>query len=119
MRFQFAKTGTQVTEDPNATVDVWTTGGLQFSNGAAYSYVVLVGTGSVREPWATSLHASQVAAPLLEVLLNDLKTLSRTNPQNQLLPLPPPTAPVPVAGTNSAPRKLTAADETLRSLGRP
>jgi len=38
-------------EDPNATVDVWTTGGLQFSNGAAYSYVVLVGTGSVREPW--------------------------------------------------------------------
>ncbi len=119
VRFHFAKTGTQVTEDPNATVDVWTTGGLQFSNGAAYSYVVLVGTGSVREPWATSLHASQVAAPLLEVLLDDLKTLSRSNPQSQLLPPPQPPATVPLAGASGPSRNLTAADETLRSLGRP
>jgi hypothetical protein len=117
MRFHFAKTGTQVTEDPNATVDVWTTGGLQFSNGAAYSYVVLVGTGSVREPWATSLHASQIAAPLLEVLLNDLKALSRSNPQSQLLPPPPPPAKIPVAAADGPNRKFTAAEETLRSLG--
>jgi hypothetical protein len=117
MRFHFAKTGTQVTTDPNATVDVWTTGGLQFSNGAAYSYVVLVGTGSVREPWATSLHASQVAAPLLEVLLNDLKALSRSNPQSHLLPPPPPPAKIPLAAADGPNRKLTAAEETLRSLG--
>lgn len=117
LRFHFAKTGTQVTEDPNATVDVWTTGGLQFSNGAAYSYVVLVGTGSVREPWATSLHAAQVAAPLLEVLLDDLKIHSRSNSQKQLLPGPTTPANSPFAGVDSARSKLTAADETLRGLG--
>ena len=121
LRFHFAKTGTQVTEDPNATVDVWTTGGLQFANGAAYSYVVLVGTGAVREPWATSLHAAQVAAPLLEVLLDDLTSHARTNPQNQLLPPPPakPNVPVPVAGTATGASKFTAADEITRNLGRP
>jgi len=116
LRFHFAKTGTQVTEDPNATVDVWTTGGLQFTNGAAYSYVVLVGTGSVREPWATALHASQIAAPLLEVLLEDLKSLSRNNPQPGLLPAPP--AAVPFAALPAAPRR-SAADEILRNLARP
>ncbi|MBA4132190.1 MAG: glycosyl transferase family 51 [Hyphomicrobium sp.] len=119
LRFHFAKTGTQVTEDPNATVDVWTTGGLQFSNGAAYSYVVLVGTGAVREPWATSLHAAQVAAPLLEVLLDDLKSHARTNPQNQLLPPPPPAPAVPVASSARSAPKVTAADEISRNLGRP
>jgi nitroreductase len=119
LRFHFAKTGTQVTEDPNATVDVWTTGGLQFSNGAAYSYVVLVGTGAVREPWATSLHAAQVAAPLLEVLLDDLKGHARTSPQNQLLPPPPPAPVVPVASTARSAPKITAADEISRNLGRP
>ena len=31
--------------DINATVDTWIAGGLQFANGAAYSYVVLIGTG--------------------------------------------------------------------------
>jgi membrane peptidoglycan carboxypeptidase len=119
VRFHFAKTGTQVTEDPNATVDVWTTGGLQFANGAAYSYVVLVGTGAVREPWATSLHASQVAAPLLEVLLDDLKTHAHDNPQKQLLPPPPPAPAVPVASTTRTAPKITAADEISRNLGRP
>jgi hypothetical protein len=119
VRFHFAKTGTQVTEDPNATVDVWTTGGLQFSNGAAYSYVVLVGTGAVREPWATSLHAAQVAAPLLEVLLHDLKVHARTNPQNQLLPPPPPAPVAPMASTARGTPKVTAADEISRNLGRP
>ena len=72
LRLHFAKTGTQVASDPNATVDAWISGGLQFSNGAAYSYVVVVGTGSTSQPWATGLHAAQIAAPLLEHLLADL-----------------------------------------------
>ncbi len=42
LRLHFAKTGTSVSLDPNATVDTWASGGLQFNNGAAYSYVVLV-----------------------------------------------------------------------------
>jgi membrane peptidoglycan carboxypeptidase len=73
LKLHFAKTGTQVTEDVNATVDAWVAGGLQFSNGAAYSYVVVVGTGSSSAPWARSLHAAQVAVPLVEALLNDLE----------------------------------------------
>jgi len=73
IRLHFAKTGTQVTEDINATVDAWITGGLQFANGAAYSYVVVVGTGSAGAPWAHSLHAAQVAVPLLDALLSDLE----------------------------------------------
>lgn len=86
LRLHFAKTGTQVTTDPNATVDVWTTGGLQFANGAAYSYVVLVGTGSGSEPWANKVHAADVAAPLLEILLADLAEHARGNPMPKLLP---------------------------------
>jgi hypothetical protein len=35
--------------------------------------VVVVGTGSAREPWARNLHAAQVAVPLLEALLTDLE----------------------------------------------
>jgi hypothetical protein len=73
LKLHFAKTGTQVTEDSDATVDAWVTGGLQFANGAAYSYVVVVGTGSAREPWAHKLHAAQVAVPLVETLLQDLE----------------------------------------------
>ncbi len=73
VRLHFAKTGTQVTEDVDATVDAWIAGGLQFANGAAYSYVVVVGTGSAREPWARNLHAAQVAVPLLDALLSDLE----------------------------------------------
>ena len=73
LKLHFAKTGTQVTEDVDATVDAWITGGLQFANGAAYSYVVVVGTGSAREPWARNLHAAQVAVPLLDALLTDLE----------------------------------------------
>jgi penicillin-binding protein 1A len=119
LRFHFAKTGTQVTADPNATVDVWTTGGLQFSNGAAYSYVVLVGTGSASEPWATSLHAAQVATPLLEVLLDDLKTHAAENPQNHLLPPRSPAPSVPVAGVTGTLPKLTAGDEISRNLRQP
>jgi hypothetical protein len=73
LKLHFAKTGTQVTEDVDATVDAWIAGGLQFSNGAAYSYVVVVGTGSARNPWARNLHAAQVAVPLLDALLTDLE----------------------------------------------
>jgi membrane peptidoglycan carboxypeptidase len=115
LRFHFAKTGTQVTEDPNATVDVWTAGGLQFDSGAAYSYVVLVGTGSASEPWATSLHAAQVAAPLLEVLLQDLAKHARANPQRHLLPPPASPRRLPVAGVQKA-AGASPGEETLRSL---
>ena len=73
LRLHFAKTGTSVGTDINATVDTWIAGGLQFSNGAAYSYVVLIGTGSPSQSWARSLHAAQVGVPLLETLLADLK----------------------------------------------
>jgi len=73
VKLHFAKTGTQVTEDASATVDAWITGGLQFANGAAYSYVVVVGTGSSSAPWAHNLHAAQVAVPLLDALLKDLE----------------------------------------------
>jgi hypothetical protein len=73
LNLHFAKTGTQVTEDADATVDAWVTGGVQFATGAAYSYVVVVGTGSTREPWARNLHAGQVAVPLVDALLSDLE----------------------------------------------
>ncbi len=92
LRLHFAKTGTQVTADPDATVDVWTTGGLQFANGAAYSYVVLVGTGSASEPWARKVHAADVAAPLLEILLEDLADHARMHPRPAWLPASPPVA---------------------------
>ncbi|HEX2840965.1 transglycosylase domain-containing protein [Hyphomicrobium sp.] len=100
LRLHFAKTGTQVTADPNATVDVWTSGGLQFTNGAAYSYVVVVGTGSGSEPWATKVHAADVAAPLLEILLEDLSRDARENPMRGLLP--PKASPRPVASNEGA-----------------
>ena len=94
IRMHFAKTGTHVNEDPDATVDVWVTGGLQFGNGAAYSYVVMVGTGSTSEPWARKLHAAQIAAPLAETLLEDLETHAKANP----MPIIQPKKSVPVAG---------------------
>lgn len=72
LRLHFAKTGTSVSTDVNATVDTWIAGGLQFRAGPGYSYVVLVGTGNPSRPWGRSLHAAQVAVPLLDVLLNDL-----------------------------------------------
>jgi hypothetical protein len=92
LRLHFAKTGTSTTVDPDATVDTWTAGGLQFANGAAYSYVVLVGTGSARETWARKLHAAQATVPLLEVLLQDLREHARRNPAVAELPKPLATA---------------------------
>jgi hypothetical protein len=72
----FAKTGTDVTADPDATVDTWVAGGIQFATGRAYSYVVLVGSGDVSRPWARKIHASDVAAPLVDLLLQDLAQMN-------------------------------------------
>lgn len=92
LRLHFAKTGTQVTTDPSATVDALVTGGLQFANGAAYSYVLVVGTGN--EPWGRNIHGAQVA-PLVDILLQDLSAHARQNPRPDLLPpKPAPTAAV-------------------------
>ena len=126
LRLHFAKTGTSVTLDPNATVDAWASGGLQFANGAAYSYVVLVGTGNASQPWAHDLHAAQVAAPLLEVLLGDLADHAKANPRRDLLPPPrvksapriskaaPPTASSKVFASKALER--SPSDEQLRTL---
>ena len=76
VRLHFAKTGTHVAQDADATVDVWVSGGIQFSSGKAYSYVVLVGTGNSNRPFARSLHAAQIAAPIANVLLKDLSQIS-------------------------------------------
>ena len=111
LRIHFAKTGTQVGADPNATVDTWITGGIQFTNGAAYSYVVLVGTGSPREPWASSLHAAQAASPLLEALLEDLALHAKSNAVPGLLPPRPAAASVPVASALQNKKSLVTAPE--------
>ncbi|MGD9827609.1 MAG: transglycosylase domain-containing protein [Hyphomicrobiaceae bacterium] len=110
----FAKTGTHVTADPDATVDAWIAGGIQFSGGAAYSYVVVVGTGSSRHPWAHKLHSSQVAQPLLAVLLADLETLARRS----ATAAGPATRPGKIAqsatGTPKAKPRTLADDEARR-----
>ena len=80
VRLHVAKTGTSTTEDPNATVDTWTAGGIQFAGGAGYSYVVMVGTGTARDTWARKLHASQVNVPLVEALLLDLREHAKRQP---------------------------------------
>ena len=91
LRLHIAKTGTSTTADPDATIDTWTAGGIQFANGATYSYVVMVGTGSARDTWARKLHASQANVPLVEALLNDLKEHARKHT--------PATAAAPAAQT--------------------
>ena len=101
LRLHFAKTGTQVSLDRNATVDTWVTGGLQFNNGAAYSYVVLVGTGTAQNPWGRHLHASQISAPLVETLLKDLEKHAKQNPRPDLLPKRHPRPKTPPATTAS------------------
>jgi penicillin-binding protein 1A len=78
LKLHVAKTGTSTTTDADATVDTWTAGGIQFANGAAYSYVVMVGTGSPRDAWARKLHAAQANVPLVEALLNELKEHAKT-----------------------------------------
>ncbi len=88
VRLHFAKTGTSVTADPSATVDTWTTGGIQFANGAAYSYVVMVGTGSAQETWGKNMNSAQATAPLVAALLDELKGHAKGHPMANLLPAP-------------------------------
>ena len=47
-----------------------------------------------REPWATSVHAAQSGARLLNALLEDLSGHAKTNAQPQLLPPRPAATPV-------------------------
>ncbi len=88
-----AKTGTAVTADVHATIDGWVTGGLKFDNGAAYSYVVVVGTGSAVQPFANRLHSSQLAVPLVRLLLEELQGHAKNHPVR---------APPPVLATVAA-----------------
>ncbi len=103
LTLHFAKTGTDTTEDPNQTVDIWVAGGLQFSTGRAYSYVVLVGTGSTSEPFGRSMHAGQVAAPLLEILLEDLERAQGSRHAVRAMATPHATATPPE--TSDRPRR--------------
>ncbi len=98
LRLHFAKTGTSVGADINATVDTWIAGGLQFTNGAAYSYVVLIGTGSPSQSWARSLHAAQIGVPLLETLLADLKEHARKHGAPAAAQTKPVAAAAPAVG---------------------
>lgn len=113
LRLHFAKTGTMVTEDPNSTVDTWISGGVQFQNGAAYSYVVLVGTGSSREPWATNVHASQAGSKLLSGLLEDLSRHAKSNAQPQLIPHRPM---MPAAGAGVNVERPSSAKVGIQTL---
>ncbi len=88
LKLHFAKSGTSVTTDADATVDTWTAGGIQFANGAAYSYVVMVGTGSAASTWARKMHAAQATTPLVAALLDDLKGHAKAHPMAGLLPTP-------------------------------
>lgn len=102
LELHFAKTGTAVTANKHATVDGWVTGGLKFDNGAAYSYVVVVGTGSAAEPFADRLHSSQLAAPLLRSLLESLERHAKDHP---IMSRPPV---VPVAEVSSVGGRIVA-----------
>ena len=63
-------------------MDLWVAGGIQFSNGPAYSYVILIGTGSPSEPWARDLFAGAASEPLLRVLLEDLAEHAKPSAQS-------------------------------------
>ena len=111
LRLHFGKTGTSVTNDPDATVDTWTAGGLQFANGAAYSYVVMVGTGAVQDTWARKMHAAQATAPLVAALLDELKAHAKVHPMPGLLPgALPGVAEAGRTGVVPARASVTAAD---------
>ncbi|PPC86099.1 MAG: glycosyl transferase family 51 [Hyphomicrobium sp.] len=115
----FAKTGTQVGTDPNATIDTWITGGLQFKNGAAYSYVVLVGTGTPGSPFAQGLHAGQLAAPLLDDLLINLAQDAKANARPDLVPrrpARPAASPVASLRRDDAYRPPTSGENLFRNL---
>ncbi len=121
LKLHFAKTGTQVTSDPNATIDAWITGGLQFKSGAAYSYVVLVGSGSPSTPFARNLHAGQVAAPLLALLLDDLARDAKIRPRPDLLPSVSPrpspiSKPIASIAPSALPNRVRGVDAPMRPL---
>lgn len=108
LKLHFAKTGTSVTDDVNSTVDTWIAGGLQFANGAAYSYVVLVGTGTTSQAWSRSLHAAQLGVPLADALLKDLEGHARGNATASLAPKQLASWPAAVAQSAPAkPKRLT------------
>ena len=73
----FAKTGTDTNLDPNQSVDTWIAGGIRFETGAAYSYVVQIGTGSTEQPFGQRLNAGALLAPLAQALLKDLEAEQR------------------------------------------
>ncbi|MDX2154889.1 MAG: transglycosylase domain-containing protein [Hyphomicrobiaceae bacterium] len=75
----FAKTGTDTNEDPSQSVDTWIAGGIRFERGAAYSYVVEIGTASTGQPFATGLNAGPLLTPLVEALLADLEDEQRSH----------------------------------------
>ena len=91
-------------------MDAWIAGGLQFANGAAYSYVVLVGTGSTSEPWAHNVHAAKVASPLLETLLADLAEHAKRNPDPGALPARPAVAAAPATLVPAKGQRLSPTD---------
>jgi penicillin-binding protein 1A len=70
----FGKTGTH--DSAGGTSEAWTAGGIEFRNGASYAYVVLIGTGNPKDPWARGVNAGQVTTPLLSLLLADLEAES-------------------------------------------
>ena len=89
----FAKTGTRGLGASRRghydILDLWTAGGIAFEGGAAYSYVLLVGTGG--KPWARQLGAGSLAAILLPPLLDSLKSEAEALATAQPANLPPPT----------------------------
>lgn len=100
LSLHIAKTGTAVTSNQHATIDGWVTGGLKFTNGATYSYVVVVGTGSAVQPFASRLHSSQLAVPLVRSLLESLERHARDHPV-----APRRLTPVPVARVGDSRRR--------------
>ncbi len=74
----FAKTGTDTNLDPNQSVDTWIAGGIRFETGAAYSYVVQIGTGSTEQPFGQRLNAGALLGPIAEALLSDLEAEQRS-----------------------------------------
>jgi hypothetical protein len=77
--------------------------------------VVVVGTGTASAPWARKLHSSQVAAPLLEILLEDLEADAKAHPRPDLLGRGS-RAPASVSLPQKAPPARTAADELRHNL---
>jgi len=112
LKLHFAKTGTSVGADINATVDTWIAGGLQFANGAAYSYIVLVGTGTPAQSWARSLNAAQAGEPLLETLLADLEEHAKKHATSLASPASPngDTAPIGITAAPSWRERLLQAN---------